>query len=70
LAPGNMEMVFWHAAALVNMGRVDESLPLFRRVFAADSNWRTLTPRLAAVGLLPADQKVIDRILNARVETQ
>ena len=65
LAPGNMEMVFWHAAALVNMGRVDESLPLFRRVFTADRNWRTLTPRLAAVGLLPADQKVIDRILNA-----
>ena len=65
LAPGNVEMVFWHAAALVNMGRVDESLPLFRRVFAADSNWRTLTPRLAAAGLLPADQKLIDRILNA-----
>ena len=64
LAPGNLEMVFWHAAALVNMGRVDESLPLFRRVFAADGNWRTLTPRLAAVGLLPADQNVIDRILN------
>ena len=34
LAPGNVEMVFWHAAALVNMGRVDESLPLFRRVRA------------------------------------
>ena len=64
LAPGNVEMVFWHAAALVNMGRVDESLPLFRRVFTADRNWRTLTPRLAAVGLLPADQKVINRILN------
>jgi uncharacterized Ntn-hydrolase superfamily protein len=65
LAPGNMEMVYWHAVALVNMGRVDESLPLFRQVFKADKNWLTLTPRLATAGLLPKDQQVIDRILNA-----
>ena len=65
LAPGNMEMVYWHAVALVNMGRTDESLPLFRQVFQAEKNWLTLTPRLAAAGLLPKDQKVIDRILKA-----
>ena len=65
LAPGNMEMVYWHAVALVNMGRTDESLPLFRQVFKAEKNWLTLTPRLAAAGLLPKDQKVIDRILKA-----
>ena len=65
LAPGNMEMVYWHAVALVNMGRVDESLALFRRVFRADKNWLTLTPRLVNAGLLPKDQKVIDRILKA-----
>jgi uncharacterized Ntn-hydrolase superfamily protein len=64
LAPGNLEMVYWHAVALVNMGRVNESLPLFRRVFTADKNWVTLTPRLVAVGLLPKDQKVIDRIMG------
>jgi uncharacterized Ntn-hydrolase superfamily protein len=65
LAPGNVEMVYWHAVALVNMGRVDESLPLFRQVFRADRNWVTLTPRLAAAGLLPNDQKVVDRIVKA-----
>jgi len=65
LAPGNVEMVYWHAVALVNMGRVDESLPLFRQVFKADKNWLTLTPRLATAGLLPRDQKVVDRILKA-----
>jgi uncharacterized Ntn-hydrolase superfamily protein len=65
LVPGNVEMVYWHAVALVNMGRVDESLPLFRQVFKADKNWLTLTPRLATAGLLPSDQKVIDRILKA-----
>jgi len=65
LIPGNAEMVFWHAVALVNMGRVDESLPLFKRVFAMDKNWATLTPRLPASGLLPNDPKIIERILSA-----
>jgi uncharacterized Ntn-hydrolase superfamily protein len=65
LVPGNLEMVYWHAVALVNMGRVDESLPLFRRVFRADRSWMTLTPRIAGVGLLPNDPQVIGRILKA-----
>jgi uncharacterized Ntn-hydrolase superfamily protein len=64
LVPDNAEMIYWHAVALVNMGRVDESLPLFRKVFAMDKNWATLTPRLPKSGLLPNDPKVIERILN------
>lgn len=64
LVPDNAEMIYWHAVALVNMGRVDESLPLFRKVFAMDRNWATLTPRLPKAGLLPNDPKVIEKILN------
>ena len=66
LVPDNAEMIYWHAVALVNMGRVDESLPLFRKVFAMDPNWRTLTPRLPKSGLLPDDQKIIDRIVSVK----
>jgi hypothetical protein len=47
------------------MGKVDESLPLFRKVFAMDSNWVTLTPRLPKSGLLPDDPKIMQRILSA-----
>ncbi|MBC7930148.1 MAG: DUF1028 domain-containing protein [Rubrivivax sp.] len=65
LVPDNIEMIYWHAVALANMNRVDEALPLFRRVFAADPNWRTLTPRLVKSGILPDDKKLIDRIVNA-----
>ncbi len=65
LVPDNAEMVYWHAVALVNMNRLDESLPLFKKVFSMDKNWLTLTPRLAKVGLLPNDQKIIDRIVKA-----
>ncbi len=64
LVPENAEMVYWHAVALVNMNRVEESLPLFRRVFAMDKNWMILTPRLPASGLLPDDKKIIGRILS------
>ncbi|HXG68794.1 MAG TPA: DUF1028 domain-containing protein [Blastocatellia bacterium] len=64
LVPDNVEMVYWHAVALVNMGRVDESLPLFRRVFAQDQNWVTLTPRLAKSGLIPDDPALIERIVK------
>ena len=63
LVPDNAEMIYWHAVALVNMGRVDESLPLFRKVFAMDRNWLTLTPRLPKSGLLPDDPKIIERIV-------
>ena len=64
LVPDNLEMIYWHAVALVNMNRVEESLPLFRRVFAADPNWRTLTPRLVKSGILPDNKELIDRIVN------
>lgn len=64
LIPDNAEMIYWHAVALVNMGRVDDSLPLFRRVFAIDPNWATLTPRLPKSGLIPDDPKLIERILS------
>src|SRR5688572_16564214 len=64
LVPDNAEMIYWHAVALVNMGRVEESLPLFKRVFAMDRNWIELTPRLPKSGLLPDDPKIIDRIVS------
>ena len=61
------EMIYWHAVALVTMGRVDESLPLFRKVFSIDKNWATLTSRLPGVGLLPDDPKILEKILSQTV---
>lgn len=65
LVPDSAEMIYWHAVALVNMGRIDESLPLFKRVFAMDKNWIALTPRLPKSGLLPDDPRIIERIIAA-----
>jgi uncharacterized Ntn-hydrolase superfamily protein len=65
LNPDNPEMAYWFAVGLANIGKVEESLPLFRRAFAADERWRTLTPRLPKAGLLPEDEALMRRILQA-----
>ncbi|MBX7151420.1 DUF1028 domain-containing protein [bacterium] len=62
--PDNLEMKFWHAISLVNAGRVDESLPIFKEVFQKDMNWATLIPRLPQSGVLVDDNAVIKKILS------
>ena len=62
LAPGNDEILFWEAASLWKLGRVQEATPLFRKVFARDSRWVTLVPRLVPAGLLDDDPVGIHRI--------
>jgi len=60
------EMIYWHAVALVSMGRVDEALSLFARAFKMEPSWRELTPRLVKAGLLPDDAVMIKRIVGSR----
>jgi uncharacterized Ntn-hydrolase superfamily protein len=60
------EMIYWHAVALVNMKRVEESLPLFARAFEMQPSWRELTVRLPHSGLLPNDSVLIKRITTTR----
>lgn len=62
LAPGVWEMPFWQAVALASSGRLDEALPIFRRVFAAEPFWKPLVPRLADVDQLPRDPALLKAI--------
>lgn len=62
--PENLEMKYWHAVSLTNVGRVADALPLFKVIFAKDSNWRTLTKRLPAVGLLNVNEEQLESILS------
>ena len=66
LVPGNAEMVFWHAIALVGMGRVDEAVPLLQKTYKADPRWRELVRRLPKAGLLPADPKLMERLTGKK----
>jgi uncharacterized Ntn-hydrolase superfamily protein len=62
--PDNAEMVFWPAVTLASTGRVDESLPLFKKVFAMDLNWATLLSRLPAAGQFPKNEALLKKILG------
>jgi uncharacterized Ntn-hydrolase superfamily protein len=57
------EMTYWHAVALVNMGKVEEALPVFKKAFQIEPSWRELTPRLPKSELLPNDEALIKRIV-------
>ncbi len=62
--PENLEMKFWHAVTLANNGRLEDSLPLFKEIFAKNMNWHGLIPRLIDPGLLTVNEEEIQRILN------
>ena len=62
ILPEQMEVVFWHAVTLVTGGRVEEALPLFKKVFAREPKWVELAGRLPASELLPKDEKILARI--------
>lgn len=63
LAPHIAELPFWKAVTLTMAGRLDDALPVFREVFARDTRWVRLVPRLPRSGLLPDDPKVLEKIL-------
>jgi uncharacterized Ntn-hydrolase superfamily protein len=64
LFPENLEMKYWHAVSLANIGKYDDAAAIFRQVFRQDDNWRILTERLPAVGLLTVPEAELDRILT------
>jgi uncharacterized Ntn-hydrolase superfamily protein len=62
--PRNLEMKYWKAVALANNGHMEEALPVFEYVFDRDSNWRELTRRLPASGLLTVTEQELQTILK------
>ncbi|MGB9006135.1 MAG: DUF1028 domain-containing protein [Candidatus Aminicenantales bacterium] len=64
MVPDNAEMIFWPAVTMASTGRLEQSLPLFKKAFALDANWAVLVPRLPKVGQLPKDEALIEKILS------
>jgi uncharacterized Ntn-hydrolase superfamily protein len=64
LFPDNEEMMFWHAVTLTNIGRFEEAVPLFRKVFVKNTNWRTFSPDLVRLGFLEMDEKQLERLIK------
>lgn len=61
--PANLEMQYWTAVTLANTGQLQKALPMFKKIFAKDKNWKELTRRLPAVGLLTVESKEQQQIL-------
>ncbi len=64
LFPENLEMKYWKAVALANSNRLDEAIPVFKSIFEADENWRTMTLRLPDSGLLNVSEAQLNKIVN------
>jgi uncharacterized Ntn-hydrolase superfamily protein len=63
LMPANLEMQYWTAVTLANNKQVNQALPIFKKVFTLDKNWKELTRRLPAVNLLTVNEADLKRIL-------
>ena len=64
LFPENLEMKYWKAVALANSKRFEEAIPIFKSIFEVEDNWRTMTLRLPASGLLNVTEAELDMIVN------
>jgi uncharacterized Ntn-hydrolase superfamily protein len=62
--PEIVELPFWQAVTLADIGKLDEALPIFKDVFTKDPNWALLLQRLPAAGLIKDDAELIRRILE------
>lgn len=66
LMPDNEEMMYWRGITLVGNNKIEEAIPLFKKVFKKNKKWRTLTPRLVKAGLLPNNEQLIRRIISIK----
>ncbi|HOD05679.1 MAG TPA: hypothetical protein PKH92_11615, partial [Anaerolineaceae bacterium] len=64
LAPQIVEILFWNAVSLANVGSVEEALPIFKKVFSSEPNWREMLARLVEPGLIKNDPEMLERILK------
>jgi uncharacterized Ntn-hydrolase superfamily protein len=66
LLPDNVEVQYWAAVTLATNGKLEQALPTFRSVFAADPNWIELTKRLRKPGIIPdtpAGRALVEKIV-------
>jgi uncharacterized Ntn-hydrolase superfamily protein len=61
--PANLEMQYWTAVTLANNKEMQKAIPVFKKVFAGDKNWKELTRRLPQVKLLTVSDADLKKIL-------
>ena len=64
IAPDIEELPFWQAVTFADTGRIEEALPIFKKVFQKNKDWAELVRRLPPSGLLKDDMDMMKRILD------
>ncbi|TYB77206.1 DUF1028 domain-containing protein [Bizionia myxarmorum] len=64
LFPDNLEMQYWYAINLLTNKDIDKAIPILKRVFKADSNWKILTQRLVKVNMLTISEGDLQMVLK------
>ncbi|RKY83379.1 Zn-dependent protease [candidate division KSB1 bacterium] len=64
MVPENIEMLFWRAETMAAVGKVNESLPLFKTVFEKEPIWAELLKRLPKSKIFPDDPELMKKILG------
>lgn len=62
--PENLEMQYWTAITLANNKQVSRALPILKKVFQRDANWKELTRRLPKAKLLTVSKADLQKILS------
>lgn len=62
LAPDLLELPFWQAVTLADTGKLDQAIPLFRKIFKHNPDWAELVMRLPAAGLMKDDPQILKKI--------
>ncbi len=66
MLPERLEVKYWHAVSLVNIGQIEQALPMFQEIFRKDKNWKVLTPRLIKPGILIVEHNELEKILELK----
>lgn len=60
--PDNLEMAYWTAITLANQGEIEKAKDKLKRIYVRDKNWRELTRRLPAAGLLNVSEEELQQL--------
>lgn len=62
LAPDLLELPFWQAVTLADLGKLEEALLIFQEIFRRNRDWAKLVLRLPAAGLMNDDPETLAKI--------
>ena len=62
--PQNLEMKYWTAITLANNKQIDKAATILQTIYTKDKNWRELTKRLPAVGLLKVSEMELKKLMK------